>query len=92
MQYGVTRAVTDIMEPYTYFITPIGVIASYLYLAIKGESFNPIKYFEYYRNGIQSSVYNKFEFNSSELELNKTAKENLIKETDKLKEELAANK
>lgn len=76
------------MEPFTYILSIVSALVGYIYLAVKGESINPSKYFEHYKKGIISKIYNDFQFDSSELELQKGTITNLQKEISALKIEL----
>lgn len=70
------------MEPITWGLSILFGIIGYLYLAIKGESFNPIKYFDYYKSSLTSKVETDNDFDNSELE-------SLIRTRDKLNEEIS---
>lgn len=73
------------MEPITYLFSIISIIAGYLFLAIQGESFNPVKYFELFKKGIKTRTYDEFKFDSEELERQKRQKTNLVNEINLLK-------
>ncbi|SEF97363.1 hypothetical protein [Flavobacterium urumqiense] len=75
----------NVMEPITYLFSIISIIAGYLFLAIQGESFNPVKYFELFKKGIKTRTYDEFKFDSEELERQKRQKTNLVNEINLLK-------
>lgn len=58
----------DIMEPITYFLGLFGIVAPIIFACIKGDNFNPLKYFETYKMNITDFVYNEFNFNQSKFE------------------------
>lgn len=78
----------NVMEPITYIMSILAVIVGYLYFAIKGESINPSKYFDYYENKTKLMVYNKFNFDINKLVSQKEEFKNLKIEIDKLEKEL----
>ena len=82
----------SVMEQWVYIVSALGVVIGYLYLAIKGESFDPIKYFKYYKNGVIIQVYSEFDFDIDDLELQKSKLEGLQEEIGKLQEKLAMMK
>lgn len=78
----------NVMEPYTYVLSVLAILAGYLYFAIKGENINPQKYFDYYKEGITLKVYNEFDFDLVDLESQRKDRINLSKEIDELQKEL----
>jgi hypothetical protein len=56
------------MEPITYFLSVGGIIAAYIYLAVKGDSFNPLKYLSDKKLKIQESVFSEFNFDQNRLQ------------------------
>ena len=86
LYFGIIALIThkvgwDKMEPITYFLSAIGFIAAYIYSAISGNSFNPIKHFEQKKTEFINKSYKDFNFNSERFE-------NLIVEENELKEEI----
>ena len=79
------------MEPYTYALSPVSILAGYLYFAIKGESIDPRKYFEYYNKGITSKIYSEFDFNLADLELQTETKKSIEDEIIGLEKEIQKN-
>lgn len=57
----------NIMEPYTYVISIVLLIAGYLYFAINGEDFDPRKYFERKKGQIRTLTYKDFNFDPDKL-------------------------
>jgi hypothetical protein len=78
----------SVMEPYTYVFSIFAGLFSYFYFAIKGESLDPSKYFEHFKKDIASRVYSEFDFDNSDLDLQKNKKADLKKEIIKLTEEI----
>lgn len=78
----------NIMEQYTYILSALALLIGYIYFAIKGESLDPHKYFEHYKNGITSNIYREFDFDNVELESQKNKLNILRQEINKLNEEL----
>lgn len=76
------------MESWVYLISVLGALIGYLYLAIKGESFDPSKYFKYYKQSVITKTYNEFDFDLSGLELQKSTISILQEEINILKGEL----
>lgn len=76
------------MEPYTYVLSSVAILAGYLYFAIKGESINPRKYFEYYNKGITSKKYSEFDFNIADLKLQTEIKKSQEDEINGLEKEI----
>lgn len=79
------------MEPYTYVLSSVAILAGYLYFCIKGESFNPRNYFDYYNNSITSKIYSEFDFNLADLQLQTEIKKNLENEIFGLEKEIQKN-
>jgi hypothetical protein len=79
------------MEPYTYILSPLAILAEYLYFAIKGENIDPRKYFEYYENGVTSKIYSEFDFNIADLQLQKDTKKSLEEEIIGLEKKIQKN-
>jgi hypothetical protein len=79
----------SVMEQWVYIVSALGVVIGYLYLAIKGESFDPIKYFKYYKNGVITKVNSEFDFNIGDLELQKSELDKIQEEIGKLQDKLA---
>lgn len=70
------------MEPFTYVISIVFLIAGYLYFAIKGSDFDPRRYFEIKKEKIRIQVYKNFNFDYASLVEQK-------RRVAELKEELA---
>lgn len=79
------------MEPYTYALSSVSILAGYLYFAIKGESIDPRKYFEYYNKGITSKMYSEFDFNLADLQLQTETKKSIEDEIIGLEKEIQKN-
>jgi len=70
----------NIMEPYTYVISILLIIAGYLYFAIKGADFDPRKYFASKKDKIRTLVYKNFNFDDAELTEQKKKVTDLLNE------------
>lgn len=81
----------DLMGPITYVLGLLFLVMGYLYLIIKGDSFDPRKYFNYYRKAIGSSVYNDFNYDITERDLHLDTKKKLTDEINNLEYELNKN-
>ena len=79
------------MEPYTYVLSFVSILAEYLYFAIKGENIDPRKYFEYYKKGITSKIYSEFDFNLANLKLQTETKKSIEDEIIGLEKEIQKN-
>jgi len=78
----------EIMEPFTYLLSLLGIILSYLYLAISGESFSPIRYFEIKKAKIREQIYTSYNFDYKYLESQKKRKEKLEIEIAELSKQI----
>ncbi|OJW33219.1 MAG: hypothetical protein BGO54_08010 [Sphingobacteriales bacterium 46-32] len=74
----------DVMEPFTYAISILFLIAGYLYFAIKGADFDPRHYFRSKKVKIKSTVYKNFNFDESELTNQRAKVAELLKEIKEL--------
>ena len=81
----------ELMEPITYVSGLLFLVMGYLYLIIKGHSFDPGKYFDYYRKAIEASVYNDFNYDITERDLHLDTKKKLTDEINNLENELMKN-
>ena len=79
------------MEPYTYVFSSVAILAGYLYFAIKGESIDPRKYFEYYNKGITSKIYSQFDFNLADQQLQTEIKKSIEDEIIGIEKEIQKN-
>jgi hypothetical protein len=75
----------NIMEPWTYFIAPMGVLFSYLYLAIYGSSPNPLKYFTTKKIEFRKEIYLQADFLKKDIEILKEKKDKLTQEINEIK-------
>ena len=73
------------MEPITYFLGAIGIIATYLYPAIYGKDVNPRKYFESKESEITAKVFSEFNFDLVRYDELRNEKDNLKNEIEELK-------
>lgn len=71
----------NVMEQWTYILSIIGVFASFLYLMIKGESFDPQVYFANLRKKYRLEVYQKYEYDEARIDF-------LYKSISQLKDEI----
>ncbi|MGB3850888.1 MAG: hypothetical protein WA958_13035 [Tunicatimonas sp.] len=71
----------EIMEPITYFLGVLGLIATYLYTAISGKDINPKIHFDHKRVELIEEKYKEFNFNKERFE-------NLILDKKELESEL----
>jgi hypothetical protein len=55
------------MEPIVTFLGLFGIVGSYIYLAIKGHSFNPLKFIETTKDKITKNVNIKYDFDNERL-------------------------
>jgi hypothetical protein len=78
----------DTMEPITYFLSAFGIIGSYLYLSITGESLNLAKYFNKKEQKIKDKVYRDFSFDTDGFFSLKERKNELEKEIKELEKQL----
>ena len=74
----------DVMEPYTYLFSLVGVVCSYLYFAISGESLSPLKHFDNKKAKITSQVYLDFKFDIEYLNRQRQRRTKLESEIEKL--------
>lgn len=72
----------ETMEPITYFLGIIGIIATYLYAAISGKDMNPKAHFDQKREELINKKYDEFNFNKERFE-------NLIEEKTELESEIS---
>ncbi|HEV7380156.1 MAG TPA: hypothetical protein VGN64_10205, partial [Dyadobacter sp.] len=86
--YLIYKLSWEVMEPITYVLTLISALIGYSYLAIKAESFDPSKYFDYVKESITSQVYREFEFDLPEFQLQKEKRKELEEEIRQLNENL----
>lgn len=75
----------ETMEPITYFLGAIGIIATYLYPAIYGKDVNPRRYFESKESEITAKVFSEFNFDLVRYDELQNEKDNLNDEIEKLK-------
>ncbi|MDZ4148605.1 MAG: hypothetical protein U1C58_10005 [Flavobacteriaceae bacterium] len=75
----------DIMEPITYFLGTIGIIASYIYPAIMGKDKDARLHFEQKRLELINLKYTQFHFNIERYEKLLEDKKNLKNEIEELK-------
>jgi hypothetical protein len=75
----------EIMEPITYFLGVLGLIATYLYTAISGKDMNPKIHFDQKSAELIDKKYKEFNFNKERFE-------NLILEKKELESELTVLK
>jgi hypothetical protein len=68
------------MEPITYFLGPFGLAVSYIYLAVKGHSFDPREYLTVKENDFRLETYKKFNFDRDRLDFLIERKADLEKE------------
>jgi hypothetical protein len=71
----------EIMEPITYFLGVLGLVATYLYTAISGKDMNPKIHFDRKSAELIDKKYKEFNFNKERFE-------NLILEKKELESEL----
>ncbi|MBC8490887.1 MAG: hypothetical protein H8D45_33140 [Bacteroidetes bacterium] len=74
----------NVIEPYTYLSSLLGLICSYLYFAISGESFSPLKHFNNKKAKITKRVYSELKFDFEYLEEQRERKTKLESEIDEL--------
>jgi hypothetical protein len=72
------------MEPIIYFLGPFGILLSYIYLAVKGHSFDPSLYLAVKEKAFRKDTYKKFNFDSEREEFLAERKKNLKKEISEL--------
>jgi hypothetical protein len=77
------------MAPYTYLLSLLGLTCSYIYLAISGESFSPLRHFELKKIKISEHVYTTFNFDNDYLERQRARKEKLETEIETLSNNIA---
>lgn len=73
----------NVMAQFTYILSLIGIIGSYLYFAITGESFDPRKYFEKNKVKLTNKVYSDFKFDNEFLNKQRQRKTELELEISK---------
>ena len=73
------------MEPITYFLGSIGIIAAYLYPAITGKDINPRKHFDQKSKEIIQKKYLEFNFNKGRFENLMKEKEELLNEVEEIR-------
>ncbi|MBI4378774.1 MAG: hypothetical protein HY578_06740 [Nitrospinae bacterium] len=74
----------NVMEPFIYIFSLLGVVANYLYFAITGESIDPRKYFEKKKVIITNQVYSDFSFDNEHLNKQRLRKTKLESEISEL--------
>ena len=72
------------MEPITYFLGPLGILLSYIYLAVKGQSFDPREYLTVKEQTFRKETYKKFNFDRDRQGFLVERKANLEKEISEL--------
>lgn len=72
------------MEPITYFLGPLGILSSYIYLAVKGHSFDPREYLTVKEKEFRQATYKKFNFDNERLDFLIERKKVLEKEISEL--------